>query len=304
MAPRTALVVDDSRSARFAMRKYLEGLSYEVDTAENAQEAYQRLADRRPDLIFLDHVMPEEDGFAVLRRIKADAETATIPVVICSSNEGEAFVTEARTQGAADVLQKPPTPLQIRQVIERVIAPAPPAVDTAEAAGVQPATAAETPPAEPDIAAESPRPEALSAQLERAMGQLRAQIETVRKQATPTESEAPERLTALETRMSALEQRLNTELAGISKQQQIQIDDLHMQYQEQIDGLRAHHQHQIDALRDQLAAEVKRLHEKSDQDLRALHHQLSEKIEAVRQQARQDAVDQIGDALLKAFGRG
>ncbi|MDD3763829.1 MAG: response regulator [Nevskiales bacterium] len=301
MAPRTALVVDDSRSARFAMRKYLEGLSYEVDTAENAQEAYQRLADRRPDLIFLDHVMPEEDGFAVLRRIKADAETAAIPVVICSSNEGEAFVAEARTQGAADVLQKPPTPLQIRQVIERLATPAPPAVDTADA---QPAAAAEPAPAEPGTVAESPRPEALSAQLERAMGQLRAQIETVRKQATPVENEAPERLTALETRMSALEQRLNTELAGISKQQQIQIDDLHMQYQEQIDGLRAHHQHQIDALRDQLAAEVKRLHEKSDQDLRALHHQLSEKIEAVRQQARQDAIDQIGDALLKAFGRG
>ena len=92
MGERIALVVDDSRSARFALRKYLEGHAFRVDTADSARSAYAWLQDQRPDLIFLDHVMPGEDGFTALRHLKADPQTATIPVVICSSNEGGAFV--------------------------------------------------------------------------------------------------------------------------------------------------------------------------------------------------------------------
>ena len=110
MSQRTALVVDDSRSARFALRKHLEHHAFKVDTAESARAAYHWLESQTPDLIFLEHVMPGEDGFEALRHLKADPRTASIPVVICSSNEGGAFTAEARSQGAADVLQKPPSP--------------------------------------------------------------------------------------------------------------------------------------------------------------------------------------------------
>lgn len=114
---KTALVVDDSKSARFALRKFLEGFNYQVETAENANEAYAALTRGLPDVVFMDHIMPGVDGFEALRTIKADAQMAGVPVVICSSNEGEAFVTEAHARGASGVLQKPPSPEQIAGVL-------------------------------------------------------------------------------------------------------------------------------------------------------------------------------------------
>ena len=114
---KSALVVDDSKSARFALRKFLEGFGYKVDTAESAADAYRQLAGRLPDVVFLDHIMPGVDGFEALKVIKSDPLSAKVPVVICSSNEGEDFVHQARLRGASDVLQKPPSPEQIAGVL-------------------------------------------------------------------------------------------------------------------------------------------------------------------------------------------
>lgn len=114
---RSALVVDDSKSARFALQRYLERYAFNVDTAESADAAYAYLRSRHPEVIFLDHVMPGADGFDVLRSLKSDPATSDIPVVICSSNEGDAFTQEARYKGAADVLPKPPSPQQIARVL-------------------------------------------------------------------------------------------------------------------------------------------------------------------------------------------
>src|SRR3546814_10950181 len=75
---------------------------------------------QRPDLIFLDHIMPGIDGFAAMRQFKQDPATATIPVVICSSNEGDAFISEARDQGAVDVLPKPPTPEHLHRLLASI----------------------------------------------------------------------------------------------------------------------------------------------------------------------------------------
>lgn len=117
---RTALVVDDSKSARFALRRHLESHAFKVETADCAQEAYRLVKAQRPDLIFLDHIMPGIDGFAAMRQFKHDPATAAIPVVICSSNEGDAFIAEARDQGAADVLPKPPNPEQLHRLLNSI----------------------------------------------------------------------------------------------------------------------------------------------------------------------------------------
>lgn len=118
MAPKSALVVDDSKSARFALRRYLENRHYRVDAVSSAEEAFSFLAQHRPGVIFLDHVMPGTDGFEALRAIKADAQLADIPVVICSSHEGSEFNAHARQAGARDVLQKPPDPLSLTRILE------------------------------------------------------------------------------------------------------------------------------------------------------------------------------------------
>lgn len=117
---RTALVVDDSKSARFALRRHLEGHAFKVETVDCAQDAYRYVAQQTPDMIFLDHIMPGIDGFEALRQFKRDPATAAIPVVICSSNEGEAFIAEARDQGAADVLPKPPTPSHLQRLLASI----------------------------------------------------------------------------------------------------------------------------------------------------------------------------------------
>jgi CheY-like chemotaxis protein len=120
MGNKTALIVDDSRSARFALRRHLEHHAYKVDTAESAEEAYNFLKEHQPEVIFLDHVMPGTDGFTALQHIKEDPATVGIPVVICSSNEGAEFNAEARAKGASDVLQKPPSPEQLTRVLENL----------------------------------------------------------------------------------------------------------------------------------------------------------------------------------------
>lgn len=114
---KTALVVDDSKSARFALRKFLEGFNYKVETAESAADAYRILGGTLPEVIFMDHIMPGTDGFEALRVLKSEARTAEVPVVICSSNEGEDFIAQARARGASDVLQKPPSPEQLAGVL-------------------------------------------------------------------------------------------------------------------------------------------------------------------------------------------
>lgn len=119
-APKTALVVDDSKSARFALRRSLEAHQYQVDTAGSAEEAHEYLATRRPDLIFLDHLMPGADGFDALRAIKADPRLNQVPVVLCSSNDSPEFTAQARACGASGALQKPPHPEQLRVLLARL----------------------------------------------------------------------------------------------------------------------------------------------------------------------------------------
>lgn len=151
MGNKTALIVDDSRSARFALRRHLEHHAYKVDTAESAEEAYSFLKDHQPEVIFLDHVMPGTDGFTALQHIKEDPATVYIPVVICSSNEGAEFNAEARAKGASDVLQKPPTTEQLTRVLENLQSFA------AELKSARPTAAAVPPPGkvtslrEPDV---------------------------------------------------------------------------------------------------------------------------------------------------------
>lgn len=157
---KTALVVDDSKSARFALRKYLENHGYQVEALDGAAAAYDYLKSQLPDIIFLDHIMPGIDGFEALQHIKREPRTSAIAIVICSSNEGPSFNDEARSKGAATVLQKPPSPEQLQRVLENVQASlakaAPVAAPAApKPAGIPPATPAKvTNIREPEVAIE------------------------------------------------------------------------------------------------------------------------------------------------------
>lgn len=106
MTAKRALIVDDSRSARVILSRMLEAYDLEVDAAESAEQALEYLRQRRPDVIFMDHLMPGMDGFQAIQAIKSNPDTAMIPVMMYTSQEGELYVSQARALGAVGVLPK------------------------------------------------------------------------------------------------------------------------------------------------------------------------------------------------------
>jgi CheY-like chemotaxis protein len=112
-----ALIVDDSRSARVILSRMLEQHGMTVDTAESAEQALEYLQQTRPDVIFMDHLMPGMDGFQAVQAIKSDAQTATIPLMMYTSQEGELYVSQARALGAVGVLPKTVRPVDVSRVL-------------------------------------------------------------------------------------------------------------------------------------------------------------------------------------------
>src|SRR5690242_10652747 len=106
MAQKRALIVDDSRSARLFLARILEKHDIDVDSVESAEAAIGYLASRRPDVIFMDHMMPGMDGFQAVQAIKNNPRTATIPIMMYTSQEGELYLGQARALGAVGVLPK------------------------------------------------------------------------------------------------------------------------------------------------------------------------------------------------------
>ena len=119
MADILALVVDDSRMARYVLSKMLKEQEINVDTVESAEEALGYLCNNLPDMVFMDHTMPGMDGFQAIRAIKNDPKTASIPIMMYTSKEGDVYMNQARALGAVDVLPKQLKPIQLIQVLER-----------------------------------------------------------------------------------------------------------------------------------------------------------------------------------------
>lgn len=117
MTSKRALVVDDSKSARVVLSRMLEKYGIQVDTADSAERALEYLKSTRPDAIFMDHLMPGMDGLEAVKRIKADPATATIPVMMYTSQEGELYVGQARALGAMGVLPKTVRPIDVTKVL-------------------------------------------------------------------------------------------------------------------------------------------------------------------------------------------
>jgi len=117
MGAKRALIVDDSKSARLFLARILEKYEIDVDNAENAEAAIEYLATHRPDVIFMDHLMPGMDGFQAVQAIKNNPLTATIPIMMYTSQEGELYLGQARALGAVGVLPKQIKPADVSKVL-------------------------------------------------------------------------------------------------------------------------------------------------------------------------------------------
>lgn len=106
MGAKRALIVDDSKSARLFLSRILEQYAIDVESVESAEAAIDYLATHHPDVVFMDHQMPGMDGLQAVKLIKNNPVTATIPIMMYTSQEGELYLGQARALGAVGVLPK------------------------------------------------------------------------------------------------------------------------------------------------------------------------------------------------------
>lgn len=107
MAIRKVLVVDDSKTELMFITGLLQKRGFAVKTAEGADDAFRRLAEEKPDLILMDVVMPNLNGFQATRTISKNADTAHIPIILVTTKDQETDKVWGKRQGAKDYLTKP-----------------------------------------------------------------------------------------------------------------------------------------------------------------------------------------------------
>jgi adenylate cyclase len=108
------LVVDDNEANRDILSRRLKREGYGVLAAESGHQALELVRKRDPDLVLLDVMMPELDGFAVLRELKGDPRSRHIPVVMISSISEIQSVIHCIEMGAEDYVTKPFDPILLR----------------------------------------------------------------------------------------------------------------------------------------------------------------------------------------------
>lgn len=101
------LVVDDSKTELMFLTDLLEKNGMSVKTAENAEDAFKRLSEEKPDLILMDVVMPGQNGFQLTRAIARDPQYADVPIIMCTSKNQETDRVWGMRQGARDYITKP-----------------------------------------------------------------------------------------------------------------------------------------------------------------------------------------------------
>lgn len=113
-APRPKILVADDTPSNIALLNLVLGKEHELLCAADGEEAVAVALAERPDLILLDALMPGIDGFEACTRLKADPQTADIPVIFITSLEEETDEARALQLGAVDFISKPISPAAVR----------------------------------------------------------------------------------------------------------------------------------------------------------------------------------------------
>ncbi len=114
------LVVDDDADFRSGLRVALEMKGYQVEEAENGEQALSKLAEKAPLLVLLDLQMPVMNGREMLQRMRANSDLKDVPVVIIS---GFGFEWEAELMGAQGYIGKPFEPEELQKTIGSLLRP-------------------------------------------------------------------------------------------------------------------------------------------------------------------------------------
>ena len=101
------LLAEDEPDVQLIARLSLKRAGFTVVTANNGREAIEKVAEAQPDVILLDWMMPEMDGFETCRHLKSDPATQAIPIIFLTAKVQETEVSRALALGAAGCIGKP-----------------------------------------------------------------------------------------------------------------------------------------------------------------------------------------------------
>lgn len=107
MARKKILLVDDSSTVLLLHRMMLAHCGYELLTARDGQEALDKASTERPDLIFLDVLMPRMDGFQTCRALRSRSETKDVPIILVTTRGEPHYVRQGFESGCTDYITKP-----------------------------------------------------------------------------------------------------------------------------------------------------------------------------------------------------
>ena len=103
----SVLVVDDVPLNILLIKKMLSQYTFEIRTANGGQAALDVIAQKKPNLVLLDLMMPGIDGFEVIRRLRAADDTKDLPIIILSALNSEQDISKGFQLGANDFINKP-----------------------------------------------------------------------------------------------------------------------------------------------------------------------------------------------------
>jgi CheY-like chemotaxis protein len=130
MTLKKVLIVDDSKLARVTLRKKLVAHGLEVEVAESAVEAFEVLPRIKPEMIFMDHLMPGISGFEAAKQIREMPGFAKTPIIMCTGKDHPGYLEEALAAGASQILSKPPVDEQLDAILKMDFSAADEAVET------------------------------------------------------------------------------------------------------------------------------------------------------------------------------
>ena len=120
---RLVLVIEDDPDQRRLLQRMLSASGWRVEAAPDGEAGLRLAAERRPDVIVLDVMMPRLTGFQACRRLKAEPATASVPIVIVTTKDQPADEFWAREVGADAFLAKPVDVRQLTELLDRLTEP-------------------------------------------------------------------------------------------------------------------------------------------------------------------------------------
>lgn len=123
MSKKKILIVDDMVQLTKAVSLSLKAEGYDVVLAYNGKEALERIKEEKPDLLILDIMMPEMNGYEVCQELKKNEETKSIPIILFTSKAQKKDIVDGIKVGADDYIVKPYKFQVLHEKVQRFIGP-------------------------------------------------------------------------------------------------------------------------------------------------------------------------------------